>query len=211
MTIAKRLMKRVLIVVYGFFVSSPAISQTQTGLKAGFGINTMTQATGSEKPFIGIQTAIFGKIPISNFFLLQPSLGYYAKGYKRLDLTLFDDMGNVSGAADANFRIDYAELAIPLQFALHNGNVQWVAGLGPFVAYALGGRIVYKNVSGLAEPKNEKIRFGKNGESRGDAGVTFLFSTIYRTKWVASLNYDQGLAHGLKTVSIGLSIGYFFK
>ena len=103
-------------------------------------------------------------------------------------------MANVVGSADVKYRIDYAELAVPLQYPLHRGNIQWVVGLGPFGSYALGGRIIYKNVStSSSNPKNEKILFGKNGENRGDAGVTFLFSAIHSTKWVASLNYDQGL------------------
>jgi hypothetical protein len=205
-------MKKFLIIACSAALSSSSTAQMNIGAKGGFGINSLTHMSSSDKAFFGVQISAFSKIPIGNSFFLQPSLGYYPKGKRRLDVTLYDDLGNPVGSVDVTSRTDFAELAVPLQFPLHSGNIQWLAGLGPFFSYALGGRNVYKNVSGWSsELKNDKIVFGKYGKDRGDVGATLLFSAIYRTKWVASLNYDQGLIHYEKTVSVGLSIGYFFK
>jgi outer membrane protein with beta-barrel domain len=212
------LMKRLLIVVCSVVLSSFADAQVNIGVKGGIGINDQTGTTHSEKAFVGIQTSAIAKIPICKSISMQPLLGYYPKGKKRLDETLDDQSGNPVGSADIILRFDYIEFSAPFQFMFHDRDIQWLVGFGPFCSYAVGGRTVYKNVSGVpSQPKNAPMVFGENGENRWDAGVTVLVSAIFNTRWVVSANYDQGLTevepHGSKesTISGGLTIGYFFK
>jgi len=208
-------MNRIVIVVFGFVLGPPAISQTQIGVKGGFAISTLMPHFRVERPFIGIQASAVAKTQINNRMFLQPALGYYPKGKKRLH-EMAGENGNLV-SADAIFRFDYIELSTPFQYLLHDGTIQWLAGVGPFVSYATGGRVVFKNFSGPSNDfETQKFVFGKNGLNRADFGMTILFSAIISGHWMFSLNYDQGVTNTdgwskAKTMSVGLTGGYFFK
>jgi len=172
-----------------------------------------------DKPLMGFQSSAFGLISLGNSFMLQPSVGYYAKGNRIANLTFEDQLGNDIGKGTMSFRLDYVELAIPVHYRIADNDVKLFTGLGPYFSYAAGGKELWKNVSGTPgnEPKKRPITFGDNGVKRFDAGFIVSLSAEIRDHWMAAMSYEYGVintnSQGVAShnLSAGLTIGYLFK
>ena len=208
--------KILLLAAVSFSFSTHA--QKHFGVKAGVAISNHTGSSNSgAKSLTGLQASLFGRFDLSNLFTLQPSVGYYAKGNRITDLTFADQLGNDIGNGDLNFRYDYLELTVPVQYLISNKAVKIGAGVGPYMSYAFGGKVSRKNITGPAgnEPKKENLNF--DYRKRFDLGLTALISAQFKT-WILSLNYDQGVINVNKgnqpktqNISGGLAVGYLFK
>jgi hypothetical protein len=212
-------MRKLFFIFIGLSLFSSANSQIGYGLRCGISINTeANQYSSREASFLGIQAAAFSKIPLAQSIIFHPSIGYYPKGERLKDLTFEDQFGNDIGSGDMVMRYDYLQLALPVQFMILKKKIRLFAGAGPFISYAVGGVIKYKQDSGrpTSEPKSRPMAFEQNGAQRFDAGVEGLISVFTGRHWTASLNYDKGFVNvdsytKRQTISGGISIGYVFK
>lgn len=213
--------KRILfLVIYlSFLLSSEA--QTKWGIKAGVNINNQSGFSGAQKKsLITGQASFNGVIFLDKSFILQPSIGYYPKGSRLANMTFEDQLGNPIGTGTLSYRFDYIELAAPFQYLIANNKTKLFSGLGPYLSYAIGGKEIWKNISGTPsnEPIKREISFGSNGSKRFDAGFVAALSAIIQNKWMPSIHYEIGIVNTyyssqnkVNNRSGGVTIGYFFK
>ena len=212
-------MKNILFFVSIIFLFNSAFSQIQYGLRAGMAINDVSSSFSShEKSLIGFQSNVFALMHLNRSIIFQPSLGYYRKGNKLINITFVDQYGNLTGFGDLTVRLDYIELAAPFLYLLVNKKWKLFGGAGPFVSYALGGSYKYHYDSGqpINEANTKPIVFGSDGTNRFDSGIELLLSAYFKTRYTISLNFDQGLTYldpysDRKTMSVGFTFGYLFK
>jgi hypothetical protein len=209
-------MRKSLLSLVTILFFSSANSQVKLGIKAGVAISDRGDLTAFSmiRPLITMPVSVFGIIPLKRSFILQPSFGYYPKGYRYKDITFEDQLGNDLGTGNVNYRYDFLELTAPIQYLLVK-KIKLFAGLGPYFAYAVSGKVIYKYKSGQRtnEPRTRPITFGY--DKRFDAGYVLLFSTQLKSRWMLSLNYENGVinksAGNPHHTSSGLTVGYFFK
>ena len=220
-------MKRIfllLLIIPVFIIQANA--QMRWGIKGGIAASNRSGFKDiglDECPLPGLQTSFFNIVPLGKLIILQSSLGYYAKGNQFKNIMFTDQAGNDLGTGTLAIRFDYIELALPFQYRMNlSDKILAFSGLGPYIAYAIGGVVKPKNVSdpssGGGPPQKQKIVFGDNGSKRVDAGLTLLISVMMQKYWMISLNYDQGVVKinsggGIRThnLSGGLTVGYLFK
>src|SRR5436190_2052485 len=197
-------MRNTFLLALAIFILSSASSQTRFGIKIGASINNRSGYKNNlgpnVKPLAAFTGSVFSIIPIGDLFSFQPSIGYQPKGNRFTGLTFEDQIGDGTdiGEGYMSFRFDYLQLTIPFQYLVFNNEkIKLFTGLGPYLAYAIGGEVVWKNVSGTPsnEPKKRKMTFGDNGSKRIDAGLTLLLSTQIKRSWMLSINCDAGLAN----------------
>jgi hypothetical protein len=113
-----------------------------------------------------------------------------------------------------NYRYDFLELTVPFQYLLIK-KIKLFAGISPYFAYAVDGKVIYKYKSGQPtnEPKTRPITFGY--DKRFDAGYILLFSAQLKSRWILSLNYENGIIKrsfgNRHHTSAGLTVRYLFK
>ena len=200
-----------------------ANSQVKFGVKAGASISDRTgDNVSNEKSLTALQASGFAIVFLGKSLILQPSLGCYPKGNRYTHINFVDFLGNDHGTGDVHFRFDYIEFATPFQYLVAtNERIKFYSGLGPYFSYAVGGKALWKHVTGQAtdEEKKRKLIFGNYGFKRGDVGIAVLLSAQIQKQWILSLNYDQGLINTNSNsntieshnMSAGLTIGYVFK
>lgn len=215
-------MRKILLLLFTiFFCFFSVKSQVKWGIKAGITINNQSGFKGAEKKSLTAgQVSVFEMISLGKVFILQPSIGYYPKGSRLANLTFEDQLGNPIGTGTMSLRFDYIELAVPFQYLIVNNKIKLFSGLGPYLSYAIGGKEIWKNVSGTPgnEPKKREIQFGNNGSKRFDAGFTISFSAQAQDKWIFSVNYEIGVINTnysgqnkIHNQSGGVTIEYFFN
>jgi hypothetical protein len=95
-----------------------------------------------------------------------------------------------SGTSSEDYRYNYIELPIDALYqmpVMDNSTV--FAGLGPYFAYGIGGKIKY----GDGTPNDNSFGSGDNSAKRFDFGFQFLGGFRYMNKATISLSYDLGL------------------
>jgi hypothetical protein len=107
---------------------------------------------------------------VVNGFALVTSAGYIEKGRQ------------VFGASE---HLNYLEASEALVYMHQTSGGVLYGGLGPYVAYGLGGKV---NYSGGSEPV-----FGSDGYKRFDAGLHFLGEYRFKMGLSVGIGYDLGL------------------
>lgn len=135
------------------------MNPAQVGIKAGVNFsNLYTEDATSEDMNIGFNVGVFAKMPMSDYFAIQPELYYTRKGGAVVYNTLLID-----GAA--SFNLSYIEL--PLLFVLKLGPAANIH-FGPYVSYLLSGKAT-NNADGNIFDFEENINV--DNYNRIDAGV----------------------------------------
>jgi len=106
----------------------------------------------------------------ANGFGLATTGGYIGKGQK------------IGGATE---HLDYLEVSEAIAYLHQTPSGVLYGGLGPYVAYGLGGKVKY---NGGSEPV-----FGSQGYKRFDAGVHFQAGYRFKMGLSVGVGYDLGL------------------
>jgi hypothetical protein len=210
-----------------------AQAQVSFGIKAGFSaanISSKSEAsdgTSGKKADTKMIPAFHGgvivDIALDEQLSLQPGLFFSQKGSKETILT-FTEGGN-QVEVNATARLNYLELPVNLLYKQKIGSGKLVAGLGPYVAYGLGGKI--KITADNGGPDQEiHVKFKNSGEFNlkesyvkpFDAGANFTVGYELDMGLLFSVNYSLGLVNtspykseNEKNRYLGVSVGYLFK
>jgi hypothetical protein len=136
----------------------------------------------TRSPHIMAGGGLIGNVGFSELLSLQFEVLYEQKGedYK---MTFMDITEKVK------LSMDYLTLPVLLEFSHDFGNFRLFGGLGPYIGYALGGKIKVAD-------STMKIEFGKNNFNRFDVG--------------ASVNLGGGLKVGNGHIFLDLRYNYGF-
>ncbi len=204
-------MKKFYTVLAFALVSGSIMAQSNDGVKFGVraGVNLATVAisgdgvTSEEKDAIKSLTSFnfggYAEIPVSDKFSIQPGLSLSGKGYKLKESSSYlDEDGMVSETLKVNTNIMFLELPVNAVFNF-NG---FYFGAGPYLAYALSGKIKAENtiteggISMTTSASND-VKFGsKAGEIRAlDYGFNGLVGYKLENGLNFNLNYGLGLGN----------------
>jgi len=106
---------------------------------------------------IGYHFGVNAQIPVAPEFYFQPGLQFSTKGAK-----------NTVSAVSSTYKLSYVELPLNFVYKALVGNGYFMVGLGPYVAYGVGGKASYEGGSLSSE---SDIKF-KNEVVSGDPLTT---------------------------------------
>jgi hypothetical protein len=168
---------------------------------------------------VGYHFGVNAQIPVAPEFYFQPGLQFSTKGAK-----------NTVSSLTNTYKLSYIEL--PLNFVYKGllGNGYFMIGLGPYLAYGVGGKAIYESGSSTSE---SKIKFKSEVVSGDplsevyvkpfDAGGDIFFGYETVGGLFMQLNAQLGMINikpdnylypddssTLKNTGYGLSLGYRF-
>jgi hypothetical protein len=108
-------------------------------------------------PNIGIDAGLIGNVKLTKLLSLQFELLYEQKG-EQYKLT-------IETTETAKINLNYITMPILLQFSHTFGKIKLFYGAGPYMGYALDGRMTDSE-------SKENVKFGKDNFRRFDAGAT---------------------------------------
>jgi Outer membrane protein beta-barrel domain len=185
-----------------------AQSKTTFGIRAGVNFQNLNGRDAADNKLenklkTGFNAGVNAEIPVATDFYVQPGLLFTTKGAKA-------DVG------DFKTNLSYVELPINLLYKPVLGTSKLLLGFGPYLGYAIGGKVKNDNSS-------VDINFGdKVGEiKRFDAGANFLAGYEFTTNLSFQLNAGLGLVNinnrantdkksRVRNTGFGLSLGYRF-
>lgn len=215
--------------------SYTASSQIQWGVKAGGNLSGMLlkEDIGYTRVKLrpGFHIGGTADIPLSGKFYLQPALQFTTKGFK------IDKYGqDLSGLDYMQFTSYHLELPVNIVFKPKVGNGKMLLGVGPYIAYGIGGRwkagadrfsvtgkLKFKNDISIADSANIASSRTVPYTKPFDLGANLLVGYEFNKHFYFHLNGQLGLINidptlngvsdetsSMKTVQGGLSIGYKF-
>lgn len=172
-------------------------AQAQLGIKAGATLSSVSQDAFEqnaedleEKSTIGFQGGLFLELPIGEVFAIQPELLFTQKGGK-------SEFNIGNSGYERNWNYNYIE--VPVLAKVKAGSTDGSGiGLffygGPFVSYALNGKIEDKlTVAGNDSTKETDIEFDDTDDQRRlDWGAAFGLG-LNLGALVLDLRYDLGI------------------
>ena len=200
--------------IVGFIVVALVLSttamfaQTTFGVRAGVNFQNMNGKSGGDKMEnalkTGINIGVNAEMGVAPDFYFQPGLLFSTKGAN--DLMEMDDF---------SINISYLELPLNLVYKPTLGTGKLIAGFGPYLGYAIGGKWKY-------DDESEDIEFGSSEEDDLkplDLGANLLFGYEFSNKISVQLNAQLGLVNlvpegdsdnSIKNTGFGFSVGYRF-
>ncbi len=168
---------------------------------------------------VGYHFGVNAQIPVAPEFYFQPGLQFSTKGAK-----------NTVGSLTSTYKLSYVELPLNFVYKALLGNGYFMIGLGPYVAYGVGGKAVYEGGSSTSE---SKIKFKSeivSGDPLAteyvkpfDAGGDIFFGYEMPGGLFMQLNAQLGMINikpgnylfpddssTWKNTGYGLSLGYRF-
>jgi hypothetical protein len=192
------------------------------GFRAGINFQNLNGKAndGSDLDFklkTGVHIGINAEVPIAPDFYVQPGLLFSTKGAKE----------DVPGSSDdLKYKLSYMEVPINLLYKPVLGPGKLLLGFGPYFAYAVGGKVKYKDT-------DYKIKFSHDVTMQDlanypyyirhtDFGANFLAGYELSNRVSFQLNAQLGLTKinpkitnypggdkgKLKNTGFGFSIGY---
>lgn len=189
-----------LLAVLFTFVSIASYSQTALGLRAGVNFQNLNgeDVDGSKldnKLKVGFNAGLTADIPVAPDYFVQPGLLFSTKGAK------------IDDGDDTKLNLSYVEVPITFLYKPLLGTGRLLMGVGPYFAYAVGGKI-----------GDDDIDFDEDFK-RFDAGGNLLFGYEMSSRISAQLNAQLGLVNisqldlgdaKAKNTGFGISLGYKF-
>jgi hypothetical protein len=201
---------------------STSIAQTKTSFAIRAGVN-FTNINGEDmdgddldfKLKTGFHVGVDVDIPIATDFYIRPGAFYSTKGAK------FDDDD------DTKLNLSYIEIPVGFVYKPVLGAGRLILGVGPYVAFAVSGKIKNDDDEQDIEFENE-IELDQIDDPvlKGfDAGGNIFFGYEFNQRFFAQLNAQLGLVNiapkikdvddedalgKYKNTGFGLSIGYRF-
>lgn len=191
-----------------------ASAQTQFGVKVGPSFSNMTVKDNDGKEEGKMKTnfegGVYANLGIAPEVYIQPSLLYEGKGAKA--------KGDFPG------EISLSYLTLPINFLykpeMMNGSA-WFIGFGPYVGYALSGKIQLDGTSGSLDPFKNMFGDGedKSMMERFDAGFNVQLGYELMNGFNLGVNANLGLVNiGNKDImddktkitntNFGVTVGY---
>ncbi|MEJ7737283.1 MAG: porin family protein [Chitinophagaceae bacterium] len=200
--------------------STSSTGSTSFGIRAGVNFQNLNgkNSNGDKlendlKP--GFHVGVNADIPVATDFYIQPGVLFSTKGAKVPSTT-----------NESKINLSYIEVPVNLLYKPAFGTGRLLLGFGPYVGYAIGGKvkpdngndfdIKFQNSVSLAE-----LRTGGYFSRRFDAGANFLAGYEFSSKFSAQLNAQLGLIKtnpdyesisndktSIKNTGFGLSLGY---
>jgi hypothetical protein len=211
-------MKKVLLSVAALLIASLSFGQAKWGIVAGPNFSSLrtknmfgNSGTETSKLIVGVRAGVTVDIPLADEFFIGTGLLYAGKGGKEKD--------NI----DFKTHISYLQLPIEFMFKPEVGNGNLVLGVGPYLAYGLGGK--YKGTLGSITVEDKVFDDGVNKLKRFDAGGTLQVGYEMKNGFYVGLNADLGMVNvidakdllspvvndrSVKNASFGVSVGYKF-
>lgn len=219
-------MKTTLLLIGAILATNFAMAQSPTkfGVKAGVNFQNITgKAIDGEKVKNDIKTGfvigVDADIPVGIDFYVQPGVLFSTKG------TSLDD-------ADAKVNLSYLEVPVNFLYKPSLGTGKMLLGFGPYVAYALGGKMNPESGSSKSLKFENKVTAAEytaaltNGTAyakRFDAGANFFAGYEFSNRLSFQLNAQLGLLNinpkisdypddksALKNTGFGITAGYKF-
>lgn len=194
-----------------------AKAQAVFGVKAGpdfSSITTKTNGTAGSKVtsngLIGLEAGVYAEIPAAKQIVIQPALLYDGKGGKY----------NIGGGYVQTQRFNYLMIPVDVLFKpeMPNGSGAWYLGAGPYLAYAISGKI--SDTQSSSDNIDPFKNYGNGAQlNRFDAGAHVQLGYEMATGLNIGLDASLGLmniaAHGnlnnaTHNTSFALTIGYTF-
>jgi hypothetical protein len=197
-------------------------AQTTFGLRAGVNFQNINgeDANGKDLDFKlkpGFNIGVNAEIPVAAGFYLQPGVLFTTKGAKDKD----DD--------DIKTSLSYIEIPINFVFKPMLGTGKLILGMGPYVAFAVGGKASDANGNDKDIEFENEISLTQYGTGtpyarRLDVGGNLLAGYEFSNKFSFQLNAQLGMAKihseitgpGIdddtkaKNTGFGVSLGYRF-
>lgn len=197
-----------------------ALGRTTFGIRAGVNFQNLNGKESEDddldnKMLVGFNIGANAEIPIAQDFYVQPGLLFSTKGAKLDDET------------DVKVKLSYLEIPINLLYKPVLGDGNLLLGFGPYLAFAVGGKLTDGD-NDLDIEFEKEISQDQEGSptpyfKRMDAGANLLVGYELSSRISAQLNAQLGLVNinpevtGLddddsktKNTGFGISIGYRF-
>lgn len=192
------------------------------GVKVGANLADMTTESivlDEINPCLGYQFGAFVKYDFW-LFSVQPELIFSTKGGNMKDATNSNVISSLNGnKSNLDYRSNYIEMPVNLQFGYKFGKVKYMVLGGPYVSFLTGGS--FNGESDLYKSINEDFRFRKI-----DFGLGAGAGAEYK-KFQLSMKYDWGMVKAgqktpeihtdlvnpfskMKNRNISVSLGYIF-
>lgn len=213
--------KALLLALATFALVVNAKAQTTFGIRAGVNFQNINgeDADGDDldlklKP--GFNVGVNAEIPVATDFYVQPGVLFSTKGAK----SDIDD--------DAKIKLSYIEVPINFLYKPVLGSGKLLLGIGPYVAFAIGGKVSDGNGKDTDIEFENEITLTQYGSAtpyfkRLDVGGNLLVGYELSSKLSAQLNAQLGMVKinpkitGIsgddtkaKNTGFGVSLGYRF-
>lgn len=218
-------MKKAFLLICFALVSTGVFAQTTFNVKAGMNVSNFLNDDNA-KAKVGFKGGVGADIRMSDILYLQPTLYFAMKGAHYDTYTSSSALGSVDIDMDVNS--SYLELPILVTAKLYlGGNTNFFVGVGPYIAYGIGGRtrvsgsasvnIPWLNVN--AGNSDSWDTFGSDSNMRRfDAGIGAAAGFEFG-KFIVGLDTMFGLVdvinmenfdNNSKNVTFSVGIGYKF-
>jgi len=201
-------------------LSLTAKAQVSFGLRAGLNLANVTGKDDAgdkiedNKLKAGFNIGVNVEMPVAPDFYLQPGLLFTTKGTK------------IDGSTDTKVNISYLEVPINFIYKPALGPGKMLLGVGPYVAYGVGGKLKAGSNDADIKFKNE-VTMAQSSTAfylkRMDVGGNLLVGYELAKKISFQLNAQLGMAKinakisdysadksSLKNTGFGISVGYRF-
>lgn len=206
-------MKKVLFSLAALFIAGASFAQVKFGVTAGPSFSSYTSKANGDKEtsklMTGLRAGVSVDLPLADEFYIQPSLLYVGKGGKM-----------EAGSLDLKTRLNYLELPINFMYKPEVGAGNLFIGLGPYLAYGLGGKHELADNNG--NKVESDVEWGNDNLTqfkRLDAGANFQVGYEFPMGFNVGLHTDLGLVNvrgngdddnSFRNTSFGVSVGYKF-
>jgi len=207
-------MKKVLLSAVAMLIAGLSFGQVKWGVVAGPNFSSSTVKAGGDKEtsdlLVGVRAGITADLPLADEFFIGTGLLYAGKGGKNKD------------NSDFKTTLSYLQLPILFTYKPQVGSGNLVLGVGPYLAYGLGG----KHKGGIGNLTGDLKAFddesGPYKLKRFDAGAGIQVGYELPQGLYFGLNTDLGLVNvasestlagqdfSWKNTSFGVSVGYKF-
>ncbi|MGM0531461.1 MAG: porin family protein [Bacteroidota bacterium] len=207
------------------FTQEPADSKTSFAILGGVNLQNLNgkDMNGNKLEndmLIGFHAGLNAQIPVAQEFYFQPGLMFSMKGAE-----------NTEGELSGTYSLSYIELPLNFVYKALVGNGYFSLGLGPYVAYGIGGTVSYESEDASVETDIEFTNVVESGDPYTtvyikpfDAGANLFFGYELQAGLFLQLNTQLGLLDIypednritgdnkslLKNTGYGLSLGYRF-
>lgn len=161
----------------------------------------------------GFNIGVLAEVPVASEFFIQPGVLFSTKGARDK---------NSFGGKDLKVNLSYIEIPVNLLYKPILGKGRTIIGFGPYIAYAVGGKVKVEGVDTNIKFANT-ISSSQESDTyfkRMDAGANFIFGYEMSNRVSAQLNAQLGLAKinpkvtgsnnksSVKNTGFGVSLGY---
>lgn len=186
-------MKKQFLALFTAFIAMAVVTQAQTkttfGVRAGVNFTNINGKDGSgdkldNKMIAGLNVGVNAEIPIAPEFYIQPGVLFSTKGAK------------ADNNSDLKIHISYIEVPINFLYKPDLGDGHLLLGVGPYIAFGVGGKMKGNNIDKDLKFKNEVTALEALSDpyvKRIDAGGNLLFGYEFSNKFSAQLNAQLGL------------------